>query len=114
MGKVLLSEYTAVRTAVNNLYTDLKKSYTWVNNPSVGSKATCAAVEELHTAITAQKATAEVGSGCWADLASHYTSHNGTNKSGHDGSYNSRTDSYNNGHFGGWMGGRRTIHAPRY
>jgi hypothetical protein len=53
MGKVLLSEYTAVRTAVNNLYTDLKKSYTWVNNPSVGSKATCAAVEELHTAITA-------------------------------------------------------------
>jgi hypothetical protein len=43
MAKVLLTDYTAVKNAANTLYEAIHKtSYTWVNNPSVGTKATAA------------------------------------------------------------------------
>ena len=116
MAKVLLTDYTAVKDAANTLYEAIHKtSYTWVNNPSVGTKATAAQINELYTVIESEKAAAEAGAtACKADLAGHYTGYKNAEKGSHNSGYDSKTNSHNSGHHGGWMGGRRTHNTPQY
>ena len=104
MAKVLYTDYTTAKDAVDRLYRATIGTYSWRYDPgSSGRLATAQTVNELETAMTTAAARV-VSVNCGGYHTANYSSAN----NGNDG-YNSSTRSYNSfsSRNSGYRGGDR-------
>ena len=90
MASILYTDFSAAKTQVEAMLTDLGVAFNWTSNVSgvaSGSSIKAASINELHQKVEENETIAAAGAGCVTNKA-HFEGYNSGYYSGYYGTYN--------------------------